>query len=130
MCRKLVVLLALAAGPATMLATLAPSAVCRPPALPGPGAIVSMHVQLFRAIDAGDATRAASFVGPRAETSLFLSQNGDPTVSRGRDEVARQLAEWARASADGTHASRGGTGSCPRGSRRRWSRASRTARSE
>ena len=95
--RTLVPLFALALVFAALLAPLARSG---PPALPGGGAVVGMHVQLFRALDAGDAERAASFVGSDGEPTLLLDLGGEPERVTGRDGVERRLAEWARASKD------------------------------
>ena len=93
--RMLVPLLALTAA---LTATVTPLA--RPaPALPGPGAVIEMHSRLFRAIDAGDAERAASFVGPDAKATLFLDRSGARVdVIAGRREVVGRLSAWARES--------------------------------
>ena len=94
--RTLVPLLLLSA---VLTIALAPRARSGPAALPGPGAVVGMHIQLFRALDAGDAGRAASFVGPDQKTTLALDLvGGEPELETGRAGVMQRLAEWARAS--------------------------------
>jgi len=95
MYRALVPLLALCA---VLTATLAPDARSGPAAPAGPGAVVAMHVQLFAALDSGDAARAASFVVPDQEASLLLDRGGQPELVLGRARVAERLAEWARSS--------------------------------
>jgi hypothetical protein len=105
MLRALTSLLVLASA---LTVTLAPGARSGPAVPPGPGAVISMHVQLFRAIDAGDAERAAAFVGPDLEATLLLDRARageherelEPVLDRGRTAVAERLAEWARASKD------------------------------
>jgi ketosteroid isomerase-like protein len=88
-----------------LVLALAPAADSSAPP-PGPGAVISMHIQLMRAIDGADADKAASFVGPKTDTSMFFDRDERPEVIRGRAAVAERLSEWARESRIGNYSTK------------------------
>jgi ketosteroid isomerase-like protein len=92
-------LIALLAPSAPSASTpLVPAASPVVPTTAGPGAVVEMHMRLFHAIDAADATKASAFVGPAADASMIFTAEGKTRTLRGRDKVVARVREWARKS--------------------------------
>jgi hypothetical protein len=81
----------------------APSAV----PLRGPGAVIAMHEQLFRAMDALDIDKALSFLHEdmnmgekersRPCTLFLVDGNGKPLTALGYQESRKLLADWIQA---------------------------------
>ena len=93
---------------ALLLALPLPALLPRAPT-PGPGGVISMHKQLFAAIDAGDAARARSFIVDH-ENSIDQNDNvfylpsrpsgdGEPRRVEGATALADCLAQMAEESA-------------------------------
>lgn len=91
-------------------AALAATGLSPAPTL-GPGAVVAMHRQLFRAIDAGDVETALAFLSDdlnmdaeyrRRPCTLFLNdRDGKPIESVGVDASRALLARWVEESKEG-----------------------------
>lgn len=94
-------------------AALAVTLLAARPAAPafGPGAVLEMHRALFKAIDSGDAEKAAALVDSSGENSkspafaspsvYLVDANGLPVSARNLEETRALLAQLARASRDG-----------------------------
>lgn len=98
---------------AASAAALAVTLLAARPAAPafGPGAVLEMHRALFKAIDSGDAEKAAALVdsgGENDKSAAFASPSvylvdatGLPVAAHNLEETRALLAQLARASRDG-----------------------------